>query len=735
MNRLGFAVIVALAAARASAQDSVGSPAVEAPAALETVTVYARRIQPVTHVAATVTVIPQQQIERTLAGDVKQLVRYEPGLSVRSDPFRFGLDTFTARGMTGNRVAVEIDGIPAAGGFTIGSFSDSGRSFVDLGFVRNVQVLRGPASSLYGSDAIGGVVAMTTLTASDLLREGSEGSVRTEAGYSSDDDGWHAVAIGAARVGQADVVLGYVHRQGNELDTAASVPPDPRDYHADSVLAKLELDSVPGGPLTLTAEGGKLAQKTDVNAFEGLAGSRFVNTVTLSGDDSGSRFRASAAQQLDATAAFDSADWRLYWQGTDTDQDTFEQRNAVPPRTPPVQLDRKFKLQDRTLGVEFTAVKDIERDGTAHDFVYGIELEGTRLEELRNGLQTNLVTGATTKTILGETFPLRDFPVSDVTEAGAFVQDEIRFAGGAWTLIPALRADYYKLSPNADALYREDNPRLPVVGLEDWSVSPKLGVIRSFGGSAAAYFQYSHGFRSPPPEDVNIGLDLPLLNLRAIPNPDLKPETSNGYELGWRWNDTALSLTASGFWSDYDDFIESKVNLGKDPATGVTIFQSQNVAQARIYGAELSAVARLGVWAASLEGWTTQLAMAYAKGEDLERDEPLNSVDPASGVLSLRYDAPSGRWGGELATTAVAAKREVDRSRVDLYRTDSWYTLDLLGHVELGRSMWLGLAVFNITDQAYIEWADVRGRPVGDPLIPYYTHPGRNVSVTLHWQM
>jgi hemoglobin/transferrin/lactoferrin receptor protein len=735
MNRLGFAVIVALAAARASAQDSVVSPAVEAPAALETVTVYARRIQPVTHVAATVTVIPQQQIERTLAGDVKQLVRYEPGLSVRSDPFRFGLDTFTVRGMTGNRVAVEIDGIPAAGGFTIGSFSDSGRSFVDLGFVRNVQVLRGPASSLYGSDAIGGVVAMTTLTASDLLREGSEGSVRTEAGYSSDDDGWHAVAIGAARVGQADLVLGYVHRQGNELDTAASVPPDPRDYHADSVLAKLELDSVPGGPLTLTAEGGKLAQKTDVNAFEGLAGSRFVNTVTLSGDDSGSRFRASAAQQLDATAAFDSADWRLYWQGTDTDQDTFEQRNAVPPRTPPVQLDRKFKLQDRTLGVEFTAVKDIERDGTAHDFVYGIELEGTRLEELRNGLQTNLVTGATTKTILGETFPLRDFPVSDVTEAGAFVQDEIRFAGGAWTLIPALRADYYKLSPNADALYREDNPRLPVVGLEDWSVSPKLGVIRSFGGSAAAYFQYSHGFRSPPPEDVNIGLDLPLLNLRAIPNPDLKPETSNGYELGWRWNDTALSLTASGFWSDYDDFIESKVNLGKDPATGVTIFQSQNVAQARIYGAELSAVARLGVWAASLEGWTTQLAMAYAKGEDLERDEPLNSVDPASGVLSLRYDAPSGRWGGELATTAVAAKREVDRSRVDLYRTDSWYTLDLLGHVELGRSMWLGLAVFNITDQAYIEWADVRGRPVGDPLIPYYTHPGRNVSVTLHWQM
>ena len=105
------------------------APTVQAGARLETVTVYARRIQPLTRVAATVTVIDQEQIQRALMQDVKQLVRYEPGLSVRSDPFRFGLDTFTVRGMTGNRVSVEIDGIPSAGGFSIGSYSDSGTQF------------------------------------------------------------------------------------------------------------------------------------------------------------------------------------------------------------------------------------------------------------------------------------------------------------------------------------------------------------------------------------------------------------------------------------------------------------------------------------------------------------------------------------------------------------------------------------------------------------------------------
>ena len=744
-NLLTFVVAWALSPAAQAAEPAAPAQQGAIPAELEEVTVYARRLVPVTRVAATVTVISDEQIQRTLASDVKQLVRYEPGLSVRSDPFRFGLDTFTIRGMTGNRVAVEVDGIPSAPGFAIGNYSDSGRAFVDLAFVQRVEILRGPASSLYGSDAIGGVVALSTLRPDSLLAGGAGASLRSEAGYDSGDDGWHAAAIGAGRIGPADVVLGYVRRQGNEADTAANVTPDPRDYHADSVLATAQFDSMPGGALTVTAEGGRLHQETDVNAWELLAGSRFSNTVVLSGNDTGERFRTSVAQELGSTSAFDSADWVLYWQGTDTRQETFEERRAIaapPPRpgrppgtdTPPQQFDRLFRFQERVLGAEFTAVKDIERDGVSHDIVYGLELSGSRLEEMRNGTVTDLPDGEPQKTILGETYPLRDFPNSDVVEAGAFAQDEIRFGDGNWSVIPALRVDYYDLSPKPDTLYREDNPRTPVVGLSDTSVSPKLGLTRRFGDLLSAYFQYANGFRAPPPEDVNIGLDLPLLNIRAIPNPDLKPEKSNGYELGLRYDSGALRFTASGYWTDYDDFIESKVNLGKDPATGVTIFQSQNIARARIYGTEVSAVARAGEWRQALSGWTARLSGAWSRGEDLDRDQPINSVDPGSALLSLAYDAPSGAWRGELVTTGVAAKRQVDRSRVNLYRTDSYLTLDLLGQADLGHGLTLHAGLFNLTNQDYIEWADVRGRPVGDPLIPYYTRPGRNVSVTLHWR-
>ena len=739
---LASAVAAVLGLAAGASRAAPVPQGVPSDAPLEEVTVYARRLQPVTRIAATVTVIDAGDIDRTLAGDVKQLVRYEPGLSVSNDPFRFGLDTFTIRGVGGNRVAVEVDGIPSAPGFTIGNYSNSGRAFVDVALVQRVEVLRGPASSLYGSDAIGGVVAMTTFRPAALLGAGTDAALRAQGGYESANDGWRAAVIGATRLGSADVLAGYVHRQGHQADTAARVEPDPIDYDSDSVLLTALFDAAPGGPLTLTAEGGRLRQSSSVDAWELLAGSRFANTTRLEGDDSGSRFRLSASQELGTTRAYDSADWALYWQGSDTNQKTLEERRAIPkPRTPPTRYDRRFQFDEQVVGAEFTAVKDVEYLGVAHDFVYGLQLSGLRMEEMRDATLTNLDTGETSNAIpaIGETYPLRDFPVTDVVEAGLYAQDEMRFGNGAWSVIPALRVDYYDLTPHPDAKWEDRNPTAPAVGLTDTSFSPKLGLTRRIGESLSAYFQYSRGFRAPPPEDVNISVYLPQFNVQAIPNPDLKPEASNGYELGLRGDTGAMSFALAGYWNDYEDFIESKIPVDYDPVTKVTTFQSRNIEKARIYGAELSGTVRGDALASALAGWTARLSAAWSKGDDLNDDQPINSVDPGEALLSLAYEGPSGRWRGELVTTAVAAKREVapvkvGTNYVEPYRTDSYVTLDLLGQADLGHGLSVNAAIFNITNQEYIEWADVRGRPAGDPLIPYYTNPGRNVSVTLNWR-
>jgi hemoglobin/transferrin/lactoferrin receptor protein len=194
-----------------------------------------------------------------------------------------------------------------------------------------------------------------------------------------------------------------------------------------------------------------------------------------------------------------------------------------------------------------------------------------------------------------------------------------------------------------------------------------------------------------------------------------------------------VALTASVFQTEYGDFIESKVNLGVDAATGVTLFQSQNVAEARIYGAEFDARADVSAWSPRLQGWSGRLAGSWIRGEDLTRDVPVNSIDPPRVVLSLRFDAPSTRWGTELALTAVEAQREVDRSRADLYRTDGYATLDWLANVSLSPRLRLNVGLFNLTDTAYIDWADVRGRVADDPLVPYYTRAGFNASASLRY--
>jgi hemoglobin/transferrin/lactoferrin receptor protein len=134
-----------------------------------------------------------------------------------------------------------------------------------------------------------------------------------------------------------------------------------------------------------------------------------------------------------------------------------------------------------------------------------------------------------------------------------------------------------------------------------------------------------------------------------------------------------------------------------------------------------------------MAGWTGRLAASWTRGDDLVRDEPLNSIDPPRLVLGARYDAASLRWGTELALTVVEAQRDVDRSRADLYRTDGYATLDWLANLSITPRLRLNVGLFNVTDTEYIEWVDVRGRVADDPLVPYYTRAGFNVSASLRY--
>jgi hemoglobin/transferrin/lactoferrin receptor protein len=717
------AILSVLVASSSARSETAGPPPGQPADPTETLVVIGKRVQPLSRIAAPVDVISGDDMAADLSRDVRDAVRYEPALSVPTDPVRFGTGSLAIRGIGGNRVAIEIDGVPAADGFGIGSYSLSGRGSVDLAFVDRLEILRGPASVLYGSDAVAGVAAFYTLDPEDLV-DASGAALRLQAGLRSDDRGRDASGVAAWRGETRGVLAGISWRNGHERAIAGTAEPDPRDAVALNGLVKLT-DELSSGRLELTLEGGSADVSTRVDALVGLPG-RFADTLSMNADDHLHRHRAS----LEGDVAGNGL-WRLYVQDYTVRQDTLEMRAAAPPRAPePVRIERRFDMDTTSGGGELTLTDEFTAWGFAHALVYGVEFDASRIVEERDGRETRLVSGATSSVLLGENMPVRDFPTTEVLQAGAYLQDEVSGATGRWSIIPAVRIDLYRLRPRGDSVYSADNPTAEPVSVDTRAATPRLGFVYRYDPQWSMYAQYARGFRAPPFEDVNIGLELPQFNIRAIPNPDLEPEKSDGFELGVRGTIARVAVDAAAYLIEFSDFIESKVNLGPDPETGTILFQSRNVAEARIYGIETGLTLRLDEFVPGLE---LRAAALWARGEDTTQHVTLTSVDPAQAIVALAWDAPSRRAGGRAVITVTDRVRHLDTSS-GVYAPDGWATLDLYGHAALGGNMMLRVSATNLTDAHYVTWADVRGRKADDPLLPYFTQPGRAFAASLEWR-
>lgn len=717
------AIVIGVAIA---ANPALGEQAIED--RLETITIVARVPRPLVTTAASVTVIDTLRIEERLARDLRDLARYEPGLSVRGDATRFGDESISIRGIGGNRVRLETDGVPRPSAFAVGNFANAGRSLSELDFVRRIEILKGPASATYGSAALGGIVAVETLDPGDLLADDGRWGARGRLHYSSDDHGTIGSVMIAGRAGISEWLAGYRQRDAGEVQNEwRTVDANPRRLLDQSWIAKALL-ARRATPLRVTVAGGRRRTRTEVNSLL-LQPGRFANTIAMRGDDQAEERSFALDQRLLDIGGFTQLEWRIYRQSSSIEQRTFEERRAMPPRTPALRLDRLFRYDARVSGGKLVAAVDTAWTGWSHRLSLGADCSRQDVEELRDGLQTTLPSLVTTSTILGEAFPLRDFPRSRIVECGLFAFDEMRRGASRLSLSPALRVDHYRLNPEPDAVYVADNPTQTPVAVRETSLSPRLGFAWRFSDEWTSFGQYTHGFRSPPFEDVNIGLELPQFLTRAIPNPELRPERSDHFELGLRAAAPRVSGTASIYLARYRDFIESKVNLGRDPASGYTIFQSQNRARARIFGAEIALRATLGDADPAERAWSATFAASWARGDDTTRDLPLNSIDPPRATLGLRYAPRATDWRIEAVLTVVGAQRRIDESAGALARSGGHATLDLIGDWKLSESVHLRAAVFNVFDRRYVEWADVRGRAANDPSLDLYTRPGRSASL------
>jgi len=696
-------------------------------AANEAVTVSAtRHAEAISDVPATVSVIGAEQIQDNFVTDIKELIQYEPGVSVRSQPARFtaagastgrdGNGGFNIRGLEGNRVLMINDGIRVPDSFSFGAESMGRGDYLDVDTLKSVEILRGPASALYGSDGIAGAVSFITKDPADYLKD-SGYALQATPSYRSADKSGSGNITGAYGEGPWSAMVSYTYRNGHETDNKGTndskntdrTTPNPQDIVSNSVLAKALYQIDNASRLRLTYD--YFDSVTDSTVYSAIAKPPLASTsvLGLTARDTARRSRYSLDYAYSGDGLVQDATAAVYYQQSKTYQYSDEDRNTVVDRT------RINTFDNSVFGFSGQANSAFTTGWASHLLIAGVDVSFSRQEGIRDG----------TVPPVGESFPTRAFPNTDYTLVGGFIQDEIKI--GALKLYPALRLDYYSLDPKGDALLTTLVP----ASQSKAHLSPKLGALYAVTSQIKLFANYAQGFKAPSPSQVNNAFANLISNYRSVPNPNLKPETSETIEGGVRYDDGWLALSGTVFSGQYRDFIDQVQVSGTFSPTDPAIFQFVNLGSVHINGAEAKGSINWGA------GFDTLVAVSYAHGNSINSGvrQPLDSIDPVKIVAGLGYRDTGGIWGGRITVTHSEGK---DASRVSstlcattCYRPGAFNIVDATAFWNINENFTARAGVFNLFDVKYAWWSDVRGLAANSTVIDAYTQPGTNLGLSL----
>ena len=735
-----IALLGALLAAPAAATttDATLADTGDAPAITVTAT---RTATPASDVPATVSVITAEQIEDNLMEDIKDLVRFEPGIDVRSQPSRPGAafgstgrdgnSGFTIRGLSGNRVLIQQDLIRLPDAFAFGAQAAGRGDYADLELLKSVEFLRGPTAALYGSDGLAGAVSFTTRDPEDLIASGHDVGARARIGYTGADEGWTKSLMLAGRRGALSALIAYNRRDNgptrnfgtNAAANATRTVPNPLEANSDSLLGKLVLDAGGGHWLRLTGELVRRSTISDVLSGRtplppsGVLPATAVIDLDLRDDIA--RDRVSLDWRYSSDGLVEDAFVVAYHQASRNRQFSAEDRNTAPDRT------RINLFNNEVTGVNGQVALKFATGGVRHRLLVGADFSRTRQTGLRDG----------TVPPVGEPFPIKAFPDTDYDQGGLFVQDSIAIADGRLLLYPAVRLDHYRLSPTP-------SPQFPgqVAGQSGQRVSPKLGFVGWITPAIGLFGSYAEGFRSPTPSQVNNGFANPVQGYLSLPNPDLRPETSRAWEGGLRLRDAKLAgITLNGqingFTARYRDFID-QLQVGgsftpQDPAQ----FQFINFGRVAIEGVEAKLDAALG------GGFGANVAMAWARGTasgarpgQAAVATPLSPISPFNIVAGLNWRGLADRLFVQAIVTHSAGKQQAEIAEAcspACFASPAFTIIDATAAFSITPNAQARIGVFNLTNRKYWWWNDVRGLAASSPITDAFTMPGRNISASI----
>jgi len=573
-----------------------------------------------------VTVIDRDEILEIQPSTPDDILRFVPGVEFVGGPRRTG-ESPSIRGFSGPDVVVMFDGVRQ----NFGSAHD-GRFFIDPELLRGIEVLRGSASSLYGSGGTGGILDFRTARASDFLEPGETFGGRISAGYQDANSEEFGSLTGYARSDEGfDVIGNITYRDSGSIDLGDGARLDNTDDEIVAGLLKA------GGEIAENhyLEGSFTAfynTAEEPNVGQGLGG---VDTVEK--DISSQSFRLAYA--------YDNPDDKLlnldvvaYYALNKADEQRLDNLGAGA-------AGELLTRDVDTYGfrVDNRSTVDLAPNAQTR-FTYGVEYYRDQ--------QDGDVDGA----------PRDGVPNATADNFGAFAQAELTIddlgpVPGELLFVPGVRFDYYRIESSI----------VPDDSTTETELSPRVALTYKPTPWAMTFASYGRAFRAPTFDELfltGVHFQIPIgpgITNAFVPNPDLKPQRTDTFEFGGglQFDDVIqrhdrFQAKASYFFIYGEDFIALDVTQPEPfidcnpfiPGNCDGTTTSRNVPNAELEGFEAEA---------GYESRRVKATLGYSSitGEDADTGVPIGLLAPdqltaSFGVKIPEIDAFIG-WRGIFA--------------------------------------------------------------------------------------
>ena len=541
LSGVAAAIALALSAGAVSAEDVVQT---------ETVHVTASRVeQELLDVPMSVSVMTSEDIERESGKTIADYLDSIPGVEVQNDGSQ-GLKRIQIRGESTFRTLVMIDGQKVSE-----HKSMSGTPIlVDPSQIERIEVIKGPASVLYGSDAIGGAVNIITKKGGRKPFEGYvTGGLDTSAsgktlagGIAGHVNGWSYRINGSVEdFGELDTPVGKVENteftsRSGSLFLAYDIN---ENIQVGGTFDTYDLESKSANQIGIL-EGSMRDFYVDIPEWKRSKGALFVDMKNLT--DNLVRLR------LDT-----------FYQKT-----TKEMENLVQPAAMPLSMQNWADNDLRQTG--FSVQSDWQLG--EHYLVAGYEYSHDDLDA------QSRFTMAGGMMDTRESYDAKQETHSVYASAESPVTDEFTLNYGVrytWVSGEAtMKGQEHGMGGGAP--YGEKNDA------SDGHAVFNLGAVWRVLDDVALRASWAQGYRYPTMQELYITTQMG--GGIAYANPDLKPETSDNFEVGVRWESERVSLDAALFYNMADDYI-TDVTVGTSGMYS-QITRFMNVGEATTYGLE-----------------------------------------------------------------------------------------------------------------------------------------------------